>query len=95
MQRRLIPAIAFPPGRILQKELEARSLTNTDLAAIDEELPQVISAIIQGEQHITPEIAKKLAQAFGTSVESWIKLEDNYRLYLAKKAVDSVQKLSD
>jgi HTH-type transcriptional regulator/antitoxin HigA len=90
MQQRLIPARAFPPGRILQKELEARGWTDRDLAAIDEDLPQTIASIIQGQHHITPEIAEKLSKAFGTSAQSWINLENNYRLYLAKKAVEQV-----
>jgi HTH-type transcriptional regulator/antitoxin HigA len=95
MQSHLIPARALPPGRILQKELEARKWTEKNLAEIDEDLPQIISTIVHGTQHITPEIADKLAQAFETSAESWIKLENNYRLYLAKKAVDSVKDLSN
>jgi len=88
MRPRLIPAKAFPPSRILQKELEARGLTQKDLAAIEEDLPQAIAEIIQGNQQITPDIAIKLSKVFGTSADCWIKLEQNYRLYLAKKAVD-------
>ncbi|MEH2381089.1 MAG: transcriptional regulator [Nostoc sp.] len=90
MQQRLIPVKAFTPGRILQKEIEARKWTEANLVAIDKDLPEIISAIVEDRQHITPEIAKKIAEAFGTSVQSWINLENNYRLYLAKKAVESV-----
>ncbi|MEA5513327.1 transcriptional regulator [Nodularia sp. UHCC 0506] len=95
MQQRLIPVRAFPPGRILQREIEARMWTEAHLLAIDKDLPEIISKIIQGKQYITLEIAEKLAEAFGTSVQSWIKLEKNYRLYLAKKAVDSVNNASE
>ncbi|UUO16839.1 helix-turn-helix transcriptional regulator [Dolichospermum heterosporum] len=95
MQQRLIPVISFPPGRILQKEIEARSWTEINLAAINQDLPEIVSAIVQDEQPITPEIAEKLAKAFGTSVQSWINLENNYRLYLAKKAVDSVNNIAE
>lgn len=93
-QKKLIPARAFPPGRILQKEIEARQWTDSNLAAIDKDLPEIVSTIIQGKQPITHNIAKKLAQAFGTSVQSWVNLENNYRLYLAKKAIDSVKNIS-
>jgi plasmid maintenance system antidote protein VapI len=95
MQRQLIPARALPPGKILQKELEARTWTKETLTAIDKDFSQIIFEIIQGKQHITPEIAEKLAQVFDTTAESWMKLENNYRLYLAKKAVDSVPNTSD
>jgi HTH-type transcriptional regulator/antitoxin HigA len=95
MGQRLIPARAFPPGNILQRELEASGLTQKDLAAIEEELPQTIALIIQGNQQITSEIAIKLSKAFGTSAECWINLENNYRLYLAKKAVEQATKVSN
>lgn len=95
MQERLIPVKAFPPGKILQKEIEARKWTKANLIAIDKDLPEIISAIVEDRQHITPEIAKKIAKAFGTSVQSWINLENNYRLYLAKKAIDSVSNASE
>jgi HTH-type transcriptional regulator/antitoxin HigA len=84
--KQLIPAIAFPPGEILKEELEASDLTQQDLSAIEEGLPQKITEIIQGNQQITPEIAAKLSQALGTSPEFWMKLEDNYCIYLANQA---------
>ncbi|MBX9256485.1 transcriptional regulator [Desmonostoc muscorum CCALA 125] len=95
MQQRLIPVKAFPPGRILQKEIEARNWTEANLVAIDKDLPEIISAIVQDKRQITLEIAEKLAEAFGTSVQSWINLENNYRLYLARKALDSIKNLSE
>lgn len=81
----LIPAIAFPPGEILKEELEASELTQQDLAAIEEGLPETITEIIQGTQQITPEIAARLSEALDTSPEFWMKLEDNYRIYLANQ----------
>lgn len=81
--QQLIPALAFPPGEILQEELEASGLTQQDLGAIEEGLPQTITEIIQGTQQITSETAIYLSKAFGTSPEFWINLENNYRLYLA------------
>lgn len=88
MRQQLIPARAFPPGKILQKELEARKLTQADLAAIEQGFPRIVAEVIQGNQIITREIAIKLSKVFGTSAECWINLENNYRLYLAKKAVE-------
>jgi plasmid maintenance system antidote protein VapI len=87
MQQQLIPARAFPPGRILQKELETRGWSNANLEIINPHLPQLIAEIIQGRQIITPNIAEELSQAFGTSAQLWINLENNYRLYITKKSV--------
>ncbi|MEM9924576.1 MAG: transcriptional regulator [Cyanobacteria bacterium P01_D01_bin.50] len=90
MQQQLIPARALPPGRILQKELQARDWTYADLEAIKPEISEIVTQIIQGNQHITPEIAEELSLVFGNSAQSWINLENNYRLYLAKKFVPRV-----
>lgn len=94
MRQQLIPARAFPPGKILQRELEASGLTDRDLAVIDENFPQTIAEIIQGHQQISPEVAMKLSKLLGISAECWLKLENNYRLYLEKKAVEKTPSVS-
>ena len=81
----LTPARATSPGLILQRELDSRGWTQKDLAEITNRPPQVINEIIKGTKQITPETAKELAAAFGTSAEFWTNLEANYRLHLAKK----------
>ena len=85
MKQNLIPALAFPPGDILQEELEASSLTSEDLAQISENLPLLVDEIMKGNQLITPEIAMMLHHALGTSPEFWLNLEADYRLYLASQ----------
>ena len=81
----LTPARATSPGRILQRELDTRGWTQKDLAAITNRPPQAINEIIKGTKQITPETARELAAALGTSAEFWTNLEANYRLHLAKK----------
>lgn len=59
-------------GDTILEELEARCWSRTDLAntlglhSVDE--------IIAGHAKVTPEIAKSLATAFGTSVQFWLNL---------------------
>ena len=81
----LTPARAISPGRILQRELNARGWTQKDLAAITMRPPQAINEIIKGTKQITPETARELSAALGTTAEFWANLEANYRLHLAKK----------
>lgn len=85
MSNTLIPARAVSPGRILQRELDARGWTQKDLAEITKRPPQAINEIIKGTKQITPETARELSCALGTTAEFWINLETNYRLNLAKK----------
>ena len=84
MANLLKPARATSPGRVLLRELDARGWSQRDLAAIMGRPYQAINQIVRGVKRITPETARELAQAFGTSPELWINLEVNYRLQLAK-----------
>jgi HTH-type transcriptional regulator / antitoxin HigA len=75
------PAEAFPPGEILREELEARGWTQTDLAEILGRPFVLVNEIIAGKRSITPETAKGLAAALGTSPEFWLNLEAAYQLW--------------
>lgn len=77
------PARVVSPGKIITKELEARGWTQRDLAAIMGRPYQAVNEIIKGSKQITPDTARELAKAFGTSIEFWMNLEANYRLFLA------------
>ena len=79
------PARVVSPGRVISKELEARGWTQRDLAVIVGRPYQAINEIINGKKQITPDTARELAKAFGTSIDFWINLEANYRLFLARQ----------
>jgi HTH-type transcriptional regulator / antitoxin HigA len=85
MKDHLTPARIVPPGRILIQELEARNLTQKDLAEIMDRPVQTINAIINAKKEITPETALEIAAALDISPEFWMNLEINYRLHLAQK----------
>ncbi len=75
------PAEVFPPGEFIQEELEARGWTQEDFAAIiDKPLPTV-NQIINGKRAIIPEVAKRIAAAFGNSPQFWMNLETSWQLY--------------
>jgi HTH-type transcriptional regulator / antitoxin HigA len=77
------PARVISPGQVITKELEARGWTQRDLAAIMGRPYQAINEIINGTKQITPDTSRELAKAFGTSIEFWMNLEANFRLFLA------------
>lgn len=79
------PARLVPPGSIIRRELEARGWLQKTLAEIMGRPEQAISEIISGKKQITPETARELACAFGTSPEFWMNLETNYRLRQAQR----------
>jgi HTH-type transcriptional regulator/antitoxin HigA len=79
-----IPAEVFAPGEFLSEELETRGWSQTELAEILGRPPRLVNEIIAGKRAITPETAKGLAAAFGTSAQLWMNLETSYQLSKAK-----------
>ena len=69
------PAEAFPPGEFLREELEARGWSPADLADILGCAPEIVNEIIAGKRGISPDTARGLAEAFGTSPDLWLNLE--------------------
>ncbi len=49
---------------------------------------KTLSAIINGKQGVTPEMALKLGKAFNTSPQFWVRAQENYDLALAQKKID-------
>ena len=75
------PAVAFPPGEYLADELAERGWTIAEFAAILGRPAQAVSEIINGHKEITPATAVEIAAATGTAPETWLRLQDTYRLW--------------
>ncbi|HEY55221.1 MAG TPA: ImmA/IrrE family metallo-endopeptidase [Dehalococcoidia bacterium] len=73
-------AEVFPPGEFIKEELEARGWTQDDLAEILGRPTRLVNELIAAKRGITPETAKGLGGAFGTSGQLWMNLESVYRL---------------
>jgi antitoxin HigA-1 len=72
------------PGQFLREELEERGISQTLLATHIHVQPNVINQICNEKRGISPEMAKKLAAALGTTPELWINLQGTYELYWAE-----------
>jgi addiction module HigA family antidote len=46
-----------------------------------------LSRVLNGESAISPEMALRLAKALGRSAESWLAMQSNHDLWLAKARV--------
>src|SRR5262245_47961913 len=71
---------AFAPGEYIREELDARGWSQLDLADILGRPPQAVNEIINGKRSITPDTARGLGEAFGTSAQLWMNLESAYQL---------------
>lgn len=87
-------AEAFPPGEFIKEELEARQWSQLDLAEIIGRHPNVVSGLILSKRSITPDTAKALADAFGTSAGYWMNLQSAYQLWRTRNADDAIARRS-
>lgn len=80
------PAEVFHPGEILLDELNARGWSQLEFAEILGRPYQAINEIVKGKKRITPETAKELSAALGTSAEFWLNLDSAYHLWRTEEA---------
>ena len=76
--------LPIPPGETLAEEIEARDMTQKELATQMNRPPQVINEIIRAKKAITPETALDLERVLGVSAQFWLNLEARYQLTLAR-----------
>ncbi len=73
--------IAFPPGEFLAEEIEARGITQTQLAKKMGRPLKAINEIVNGKKAITGMTALQLEKALpGTRAQTWMNLESDYQL---------------
>ncbi len=79
--------IPVHPGRILKRELAARSLSANRLALALRVPSGRITSILHGKRAITPETALRLARYFGNSPQFWMNLQMSYDLAVAEQVI--------
>ena len=68
--------------------LEPYGISGRELAAKLDVAASTLSRILKGTSRITPEMALRLAKAIGRSPESWLAMQDNHDLWMARKSVN-------
>jgi antitoxin HigA-1 len=86
------------PGELILETLEGlreetgQALTITEIARGLQTTRKTLSAIINGKQGISPEMALKLAASFrNTTPEFWLRVQESYDLAQARKKVNVAQ----
>jgi addiction module HigA family antidote len=78
------------PGETIKEDiLPALSLTITDAANALGISRKTLSAICNGRQGITPEVALKLAAAFGGTAGVWLRQQAAYDVWQAEQIIDT------
>lgn len=84
------------PGELIMETIEAlregtgTRMTIEEVAVGLDTTRKTLSAIINGRQGVSPQMAVKLAAAFkNTTAEFWLSVQNNYDLAKAKKEVQT------
>ncbi len=76
----------IPPGEILLEEFMRPLGVSINRLARDIAVPpNRISGIVNGKRSITADTALRLAKYFGTSAETWLDLQSDYDLRIARR----------
>lgn len=68
--------------------LEPNGISGRELAVKLDVAASTLSRILKGTSRITPEMALRLSKAIGRSPESWLAMQDNHDLWVARKSVN-------
>jgi len=71
---------AIHPGIYLGEELEARGMTQAELARRMERPVQVVDEVVRGRKAISAEMALGLERVLGTPSRVWLNLQSMYAL---------------
>ena len=84
------------PGQFIREVyLEPFHITGRQLASSLGVSASTLNRILNGTSGISSEMALRLSKALGRSPESWLSMQDNYDLWVARQSIDldSVKKL--
>ena len=84
------------PGEIIRETIEGLRVETGQKLPIEEVAKglgttrKTLSAIINGKQSVTPEMALRLEAAFtNTTAEFWLRVQENYDLARARQKIDT------
>ena len=84
---------AIHPGEIIKDELEARGITQKQLAQEIGIPASVLNAVINGKRAITTEYALLLEAALDIDADFWLRFQSDYNKQIAKSNPAFVSRL--
>jgi len=79
------------PGRIVRQEcLEALGLSVTEAAKVLDVTRQTLNNLVNEKAAISPEMAIRLEKAFGSTADTWLRMQAAYDLAQARKNADQI-----
>lgn len=87
------PSMLIHPGEMLKDEIEARGITQKDLAKRMGVSYTVFNVILNGKRPITTEYALLLEAALGIDAGMWLRLQADYNMQKAKSDKSFIARL--
>ncbi len=81
----LTPSIVSPPGDLLINELDERGISIDQFSKFTGIKAETITAIVQGDEPITPAFALIFEAALGISADLWMSLQADFDMQNAKR----------
>lgn len=81
--------IATPPGATIKEQLSHRGMSQKEFAARMDMSEKHISKLINGDVHLTPDVAVRLELVLGVPAKFWNNLESIYREKLVKVEMEN------
>lgn len=92
MNQPLTSSLAIHPGEMIKDEIEARGLTQKQLAEQMEVSPSFLNEILN-EKSVSTEFALMLEAILGIDAGIWLRLQMDYNMQVTKKDSTFLQKL--
>jgi addiction module HigA family antidote len=89
----MMPSMLIHPGEMLKDEIEARGITQKDLAKRMGVSYTVFNEILNGKRPITTEYALLLEAALGIDAGMWLRLQADYNMQKAKSDKSFIARL--
>ena len=80
------------PGRLVRQEcVEALGLTVTEAAKVLGVTRQALNNLVNERSAISPEMAIRLEKAFGSTADTWLRMQASYDLAQVRRHADRIQ----
>ena len=76
--------VAVPPGNTIKEQFQDRGMSQKEFASRMDMTTKHISQLINGEVHLTPDVAVRLEMVLGIPAKFWNNLEANYQARIVK-----------
>jgi addiction module HigA family antidote len=79
------------PGSLIRADLDELGLSITEAAQALGVSRQQLHAVISGRAGVTPEMAVRLEKAFGSTADTWLRMQMNYDLAQIRARAASIK----